>query len=160
MGASQSKNATAPQSKNATSGENRTKPDPKDVKAVKAPPASHSTTKASNNKCIKQISLQQNSDDSSGGNKDLVIAFNDDMSEVEVHHEKHGSKRRMSRLDKLKSRKLPHSIKLQIIGDEEEEHHHEKHRRGSEHHMSHLEKIKRRKMPVGQRIFGEHYNLE
>ena len=53
--------------------------------------------------------------------KDLIIAFNEDFTQIDVNKEKRGN-RRMSRMEKLKSRKLPHVMRIQIIeeGDEAE----------------------------------------
>lgn len=148
MGASQSKK---------TSG--RAKPKTV-VEPVKEPPPSSTSKRKSSVKNDADIKR-----DGEGGSKEFVISFNPDMTVDIRHGSRHGShgKRRMSRIDKLKSRKLPQNMKLHIISEEDEEHH-GKHRRGSskhsDHHMTHLEKIKRRKMPVGQRIFGEGYTLE
>jgi len=95
--------------------------------------------------------------------KDLIISFNEDFTQVDVKKEKRAlpsSKRRMSRVEKLKSRKLPHTLKIQIIDEDEEiegEGDGSSMYKSSDHHMTHMERIKRRKMPAGKRIFGEHY---
>jgi len=97
-------------------------------------------------------------EDSNTNRKDLIIAFNEDFTQIDVNKEKRGgSTRRMSRMEKLKSRKLPHVMRIQIIEEGDEAEDNCSVHKSSDHHMTHLEKIKRRKMPAGKRIFGDHY---
>lgn len=87
------------------------------------------------------------------------LKWDEDIPEDSEGHREHIGKRRQSRIEKIKSRKLPHTVRLKIVEESGEQklEHGGRIIGGSDHGICHLEKLKRRKMPVGMRIFGEHH---
>ena len=102
-----------------------------------------------NNQQCKSVSSKLPAD------SDLVIAWDENFSEIEISR---GSKaRKQSRIEKIKSRKLPFQVRVQTVDEESLRKNSFPGQSRSSYHMTHIEKIKRRKMPVGKRVFGPHY---
>lgn len=91
----------------------------------------------------------EKADQPSSGKQEMVVMWNEDLTRVEVKAAPIGE-RRLSRNDKIKSRAMPYTMKIQFKSTHEkviEEAEEESLRRSSSRKMSHVDKIKNRKMP-------------